>query len=56
MDPLADLGDEPHELTGQTSEEGAIEAFRRGASDYVVKGDSYVEALATRVRGLVAAA
>jgi putative two-component system response regulator len=42
-------------LTGQDTEEGAIEAFRRGASDYVVKGDAYVDALATRVRGLVSA-
>jgi DNA-binding response OmpR family regulator len=42
-------------LTGQTSEEGAIEAFRRGASDYVVKGEAYIEALASRARGLVAA-
>ncbi|HVU76946.1 MAG TPA: response regulator [Gaiellaceae bacterium] len=41
-------------LTGAGSEETAIEAFRHGASDYVVKGGSYVEALATRVRGLVA--
>jgi putative two-component system response regulator len=42
-------------LTGQTSDEGAIEAFRRGASDYVVKSGCYVDALAARVRGLVAA-
>jgi cyclic di-GMP phosphodiesterase len=42
-------------LTGQGSEEAAIEAFRHGASDYVVKGDAYLEALTTRVRGLVAA-
>jgi putative two-component system response regulator len=42
-------------LTGQGSDETAVEAFRRGASDYVVKGDAYPEALAIRVRGLVAA-
>jgi putative two-component system response regulator len=41
-------------LTGQGSEEAAIEAFRHGASDYVVKGGGYLEALASRVRGLVA--
>ncbi|MGZ4333222.1 MAG: HD domain-containing phosphohydrolase, partial [Gaiellaceae bacterium] len=42
-------------LTGQSSEEHAVEAFRRGASDFVVKSDSYLEALMTRVRGLVPA-
>jgi putative two-component system response regulator len=42
-------------LTGYGSEETAIEAFRHGASDYVVKGGSYLEALTSRVRGLVAA-
>jgi putative two-component system response regulator len=42
-------------LTGQGSEETAVEAFRHGASDYVIKGDSYLEALAARVRTLVAA-
>jgi putative two-component system response regulator len=41
-------------LTGQGSEEMAIEAFRHGASDYVVKGNGYLNALASRVRGLVA--
>jgi putative two-component system response regulator len=40
-------------LTGQGSEEAAIEAFRHGASDYVVKGGGYLDALASRVRGLV---
>jgi putative two-component system response regulator len=40
-------------LTGQGSEEMAIEAFRHGASDYVVKSGGYLEALASRVRGLV---
>jgi DNA-binding response OmpR family regulator len=43
-------------LTGQGSEEMAIEAFRHGASDYVVKGSGYLEALASRVRGLVTVA
>ncbi len=43
-------------LTGQGSEETAGEALRHGASDYVVKGGSYLEALALRVRGLVVAA
>jgi ActR/RegA family two-component response regulator len=42
-------------LTGLGSEATAIEAFRHGASDYVVKGGSYLDALALRVRGLVAA-
>ena len=42
-------------LTGQGSEETAIEAFRHGASDYVVKDRDYVEALERRVRSLVAA-
>jgi putative two-component system response regulator len=41
-------------LTGQGSEEAAIEAFRHGASDYVIKGGGYLDALAHRVRGLVA--
>jgi putative two-component system response regulator len=41
-------------LTGQGSDESAIEAFRRGASDYVVKDIGYLDALASRVRGLVA--
>jgi putative two-component system response regulator len=42
-------------LTGQGSEETAIEAFRHGASDYVVKGRNYLDALERRVRSLVAA-
>ncbi len=42
-------------LTGQGSEEMAIEAFRHGASDYVVKDRGYLDALSRRVRGLVAA-
>jgi putative two-component system response regulator len=40
-------------LTGQGSDEAAIEAFRHGASDYVIKGGGYLDALAHRVRGLV---
>ena len=40
-------------LTGEGSENVAIEAFRRGASDYVVKTDEYLDALTARVRGLV---
>jgi putative two-component system response regulator len=42
-------------LTGQGSEETAIEAFRHGASDYVVKSRDYLDALERRVRSLVAA-
>jgi putative two-component system response regulator len=42
-------------LTGQGSEETAIEAFRHGASDYVVKSLDYLDALERRVRTLVAA-
>jgi response regulator RpfG family c-di-GMP phosphodiesterase len=40
-------------LTGQDSEETAINAFRHGASDFVVKGGEYIDRLTTRVRGLV---
>jgi putative two-component system response regulator len=40
-------------LTRQGAEDTAIEAFRHGASDYVVKGGPYLEALTSRVRGLV---
>jgi putative two-component system response regulator len=39
-------------LTGQGSEYLAVEAFRRGASDYVVKGNGYLDQLAYRVRDL----
>ncbi len=42
-------------LTGHGSDETAIEAFQHGASDYVVKGGAYLDALALRVRGLVSA-
>jgi putative two-component system response regulator len=42
-------------LTGQGSEETAVEAFRHGASDYVVKSDDCLDALAARVRTLVTA-
>jgi putative two-component system response regulator len=40
-------------LTGDGSDDTAVEAFRRGASDYVVKNDLSLEALADRVRALV---
>ena len=42
-------------LTGQGSDESAIEAFRHGASDYVVMDNGYLDALTRRVRGLVPA-
>ncbi|HVC86791.1 MAG TPA: response regulator [Gaiellaceae bacterium] len=42
-------------LTGQGAEEAMIRAFQHGASDYIVKGVSYVDALASRILGLVAA-
>jgi putative two-component system response regulator len=42
-------------LTGESSDELAVEAFRHGASDYVVKDIADLGALARRVRGLVAA-
>ena len=40
-------------LTGQGDEETAVEAFRRGASDYVVKSAGYADRLTSLVRGLV---
>jgi putative nucleotidyltransferase with HDIG domain len=40
-------------VTALKSNVTAVEAFRHGASDYVVKGDASVEALAARVRTLV---
>jgi DNA-binding NtrC family response regulator len=43
-------------LTDAGSEEVAIEAFRRGAADYVVKSDGYLDALGERVRLLLDAA
>jgi putative two-component system response regulator len=42
-------------LTGQGSENLAVEAFRRGASDYVVKQTGYLETLAHCVRDLTKA-
>ena len=42
-------------LTGEGSDALAVEAFRHGASDYVVKDTADLGALARRVRGLVAA-
>ena len=41
-------------LTAVGSDETAVEAFRHGASDYVVKSDLCLDALAARVRTLVA--
>jgi response regulator RpfG family c-di-GMP phosphodiesterase len=40
-------------LTGHGSDETAVEAFRHGASDYVVKSELCLEELAARVRTLV---
>jgi CheY-like chemotaxis protein len=42
-------------LTGLGSDATAIEAFRHGASDFVVKSNGSLEALAARVRTLVTA-
>jgi putative two-component system response regulator len=42
-------------LTGHGSEETAVEAFRRGAADYVMKNGDYLDVLTRRVRGLVTA-
>jgi putative two-component system response regulator len=42
-------------LTAERSEDTAVEAFRRGASDYLVKGGPYTDALEIRIRALVAA-
>jgi DNA-binding response OmpR family regulator len=41
-------------MTGEGSEMIAVEAFRRGASDYVVKGEGTLLDLQTRVRALLA--
>jgi putative two-component system response regulator len=40
-------------LTGEDSESIAVEAFRRGATDYVVKTSGFAELLTGRVRGLL---
>jgi len=40
-------------LTGQGAGESAVQAFRHGASDYVVKSNGYPDALANRVQVLV---
>jgi DNA-binding response OmpR family regulator len=42
-------------MTGEGSEQVAVDAFRRGASDYVVKGDSSLQELRTRVKALLSA-
>jgi CheY-like chemotaxis protein len=42
-------------LTGGRSEHLALEAVRRGASDYVVKGDEFLETLSERARALLRA-
>ncbi len=42
-------------MTGEGSERVAVEAFRRGASDYVVKGEGSLAELRTRVQALLAA-
>jgi putative two-component system response regulator len=41
-------------MTGEGSERIAVEAFRRGASDYVVKGNNSMQELQTRVKALLA--
>jgi PleD family two-component response regulator len=43
-------------LTGEGAEGVAVEAFRRGAADYVVKRNGYAAELASRVRTLLEAA
>jgi putative two-component system response regulator len=43
-------------LTGEGSEAVAIEAFRHGAADYVVKSNGYLSELAERVRPFLEAA
>ena len=43
-------------LTGDGSEYLAMEAFRRGATDYVVKSGDYLEVLTSRIRALLEAA
>jgi putative two-component system response regulator len=40
-------------LTGRGDDEIAVEAFRHGASDYVVKNAGYADRLTSRVRGLL---
>jgi DNA-binding response OmpR family regulator len=40
-------------LTGAGSETTAVEAFRGGAADYVVKTNGYLEELSERVRAFV---
>ncbi len=42
-------------LTSPETPEAAIEAYRRGASDFVMRGAGFLDDLARRARGLVAA-
>jgi hypothetical protein len=42
-------------LTSEGAEAVAIEAFRRGASDYVVKSNGYVAEVGERVRAFLEA-
>ncbi len=42
-------------LTGEDSESAAVEAFRRGATDYVVKANGFADSLTGRVRALLEA-
>jgi cyclic di-GMP phosphodiesterase len=43
-------------MTGEGSETAALEAFRQGATDYVVKSEGYIDQLAGRIRTLLEAA
>jgi len=43
-------------LTGEGAESIAVEAFRQGAADYVVKANGYLDELSGRVRALLEAA
>jgi putative two-component system response regulator len=43
-------------MTGKGCETAALEAFRQGATDYVVKSDDYIEKLTGRIRILLEAA
>jgi putative two-component system response regulator len=43
-------------MTGEGSETVAVEAFRQGVTDYVVKSEGYIDQLAGRIRTLLEAA